>query len=82
MSIAEVVVCVNYPASAKQYLALHDGFTINSHCRKFDVQPEFNEVQMLHLQHMKEMVEDLCAELNIPTPPLAVGSAEPPKAPQ
>ena len=81
MSVAEVVVCVNYPASAKQYLNLHDGFSINSHCRKFDTQPAFSEVQMLHLQHMKGMVEDLCAELDIPLPPLAIGSAEPPKAP-
>ena len=63
VSVAEEVVCVNYPASAKVYLAQHTDFPIGSHCRKGTFQ--FNEVQHLHLKHMKEMVEDLCKDLKI-----------------
>jgi 4-hydroxy-tetrahydrodipicolinate synthase len=63
LSVAEEVVCVNYPASAKTYLALHEGFPIGAHCRKGEF--AFNEVQLLHLQHMKEMAEDLAKDCGI-----------------
>ena len=81
ISVAEQVVVDNYPASAKVFLGLHDGFEISAHCRKGEY--SFNEVQMLHLRHMKGMLEDLCEQLGIAivAPSRGDAAAAPPPAP-
>jgi len=72
LSVAELGVCDGYPKSAKAYLAQYDGFPIKEHTRvKPAAAVHFNEVQRLHLRHMKELMEDLCASLDSPVKPLA-----------
>lgn len=71
LSVAELVVCDGYPKSAKAYLALHDGFPIQEMTR---VSPAskvaFNEVQRLHLMHLRELMGEVCSSLQHPITPI------------
>lgn len=73
LSIAEVALCDGYPRSAKAYLAQYEGFRFLEATRKEACKHmKFNEVQRLHLRHMKELMEDLCTKsLDVPIVPLA-----------
>ncbi|MHB0875707.1 MAG: dihydrodipicolinate synthase family protein [Anaerolineae bacterium] len=66
LSIAEMTICHRYPASAKRFRAL-DGLAIGDYCRAS--RPQFDEEDMLRLQHLLEYAAEWRQQLAIATPP-------------
>ena len=78
LSVGEVAVCDGYPRSAKAYLAQYGGCGIEEATRKPGLRDmQFNEVQRLHLRHLRELMEDLCSTtLDVQVTPVSPGSVE------
>ena len=62
-TVAEVVVCINYPASAKKYLALNYDLPITTKCRKAEF--KFGEQDELRLNSMAAMCRSVCKQVGI-----------------
>jgi len=76
LSVAELVVCDGYPKCAKAFLAQYSDLRIQEVTRVgHAAKVQFNEVQRMHLQHLKELMEDLCKSLDHPVKPVAPRAA-------
>ncbi len=65
-TVAELGVCVHYPASAKVYLSsCYDGVEMSPFCRKFPTQPEFTAQNMIRLRAMHRAQRALSRRLGI-----------------
>ena len=64
-SLAELTVCINYPASAKFYLREHYSVPLSTYCRKFKPQPVFSEQDQIRIEAMFRSQRKLSHRLNI-----------------
>ena len=66
LTVAENVVVVNYPASAKAYLKMLPGLeTMTTYCRNPEISTVFDEQKLLKLRALRTVQQDLCASIGI-----------------
>lgn len=70
---------VQYPYSAKMYLAHNYGLPITSKCRSADF-PAYDDVQLRHIKAMKDVMEIICAQVGIQPWVPAIGGPKPASA--